>query len=225
MKRIDAVLLRRMAATLSREDRDEMAIPSYLHPNPALRAMAWARVGTLAAMLARCCEAQRARGPLTVLDFGCGTGVLLGECSRHAARVYGVDPVLAAAELLVDAWKLDRVRLLRPEQMDAQIEAGSVQVVVAGEVLEHVEPLEPTLAAFQRVLAPGGTLLASLPTENVLYRLGRRLAGFEGHYHHSNAASIHARVLAAGYRLRTRRALPLPGPFAIYWLLEYQRPD
>lgn len=40
----------------------------------------------------------------------------------------------------------------------------------------------------------------NLPTENALYRLGGRLAGFAGHYHQSNAASIHRQILDAGFR-------------------------
>ena len=46
--RIDADTLREMATLLSTEDRDEMAIPSFLHRNPALRWMAWRRVEVVA---------------------------------------------------------------------------------------------------------------------------------------------------------------------------------
>ena len=45
MKRIPASLLERMSQRLQPEDMTEMAIPSYLHPNPALRWMAWRRLG------------------------------------------------------------------------------------------------------------------------------------------------------------------------------------
>ena len=58
------------------------------------------------------------------------------------------------------------------------IGAGTVDVILAAEVLEHIEPLGPTLESFRRWLKPSGRLLVSLPTENALYRFGRRLAGF-----------------------------------------------
>ncbi len=48
MRRIPDELFSRMADELSPEDRDEMAIPSYLHPNPAMRWMAWRRVEVIA---------------------------------------------------------------------------------------------------------------------------------------------------------------------------------
>lgn len=62
----------------------------------------------------------------------------------------------------------------------------------------------------------------NLPTENALYRLGRRLAGFAGHYHQSNAASIHRQILDAGFRQTRMREIPAPGPLAIYWIADYR---
>jgi len=91
-------------------------------------------------------------------------------------------------------------------------------------VLEHVEPVEDALELFKTWLKRDGALLVSLPTENRLYRLGRRLAGFKGHYHHDNAESIDRAIRRAGFRRRSRSHIPLPGPFAIYWVVEYVRP-
>jgi len=78
-----------MADELSHEDRDEMAIPSYLHRNPALRWMAWRRVIVTAKHLAAAAGSNGHGQQTAIMDFGCGTGVLLEECSRHAGRVYG----------------------------------------------------------------------------------------------------------------------------------------
>jgi len=207
-----------MAEAVSAEDRDEMAIPSYLHANPALRWMAWRRLEVIARFLD---ELSRRQALEICVDFGCGTGVLFEELSRHAARVYGIDIVREPARILVDTWNLEKVSILSPEAAITEIATGSVDTIVAAEVLEHIEPLDDTLRLFKSLLRPTGRLLVSLPTENRLYRLGRRLAGFHGHYHESNAASIHQQILAAGFRqIRTAR-VPMPGPFAIYWVTEY----
>ncbi len=217
MRRVPEELLRRMAGRLGAEDRDEMAIPSYLHGNPAMRWMAWRRIEVVAARIrARLAGRRDAK----VLDFGCGTGVLLEEASRFSRDVYGVDLQLDAARLLVEAWKLDKVTLVPAADAAAQV-PGGLDLIVAAEVLEHVEPLGPTLALFREKLAKDGTLLVSLPTESGLYRLGRKLAGFHGHYHHANAASIHAELERAGFRTLRKETVPLPGPAAIYWVTEY----
>lgn len=221
MKRIPDTMLVRMAQQLSDEDRDEMAIPSYMHRNPVMRWMAWRRVEVVAARLQRLYA--DGRQDRTVLDFGCGTGVLFDQALRGARRLIGVDLVLDSARMLAAEWSLD-VELKTPDQAEEEIEPGSVDIVLAAEVLEHVEPIEEALDSFERWLKKDGTLLVSLPTENRLYRLGRRLAGFKGHYHHDNAESIDRAIREAGFRRRSRSHIPLPGPFAIYWVVEYVRP-
>jgi len=222
MKRITGDLFARMTETVSREDRDEMAIPSYLHRNLAMRWMAWRRVEVVARFFRNIHSNQGdKRGP-TVMDFGCGTGVLFDEVSHFAEKVYGVDIVLDPARLLVDEWELGKVTLLSPEDAKQRIPENSVDTIIAAEVLEHIAPLDDTLAFFRSRLGPDGNLLVSLPTEGLLYRMGRRLAGFRGDYHLHNAASIHRLILDAGFRKVRMKKIPASGPLAIYWVINYR---
>jgi predicted TPR repeat methyltransferase len=209
-----------MAEQLPVDVREEMAIPSYLHRNPALRWMAWRRLEVLTDMLRR--SLARSADPMsTVIDFGCGTGVLLDAICQVTDRVYGVDVRLDAAALLVKEWGLEQVTLLNPERLVEVVPAESVDAIVAAEVLEHIAELPATLATLRSRLKPHGTLLVSLPTENRLYRLGRRLAGFTGHYHRADAASVHRSVCASGFRSIELRRIPAGGALSIYWLAEY----
>lgn len=222
LKRIPSELLQRMANDLPPDQRDEMAIPSYLHPNRAMRWMAWRRVEMLAAYLQGVTAARADGRAGTIVDFGCGAGVLLEECSKVADRVYGVDIVLSAAQLTVTRFNLANVKLLSPEQASESIGTGQVDIILAGEVLEHLDDeLDNTLERFRSWLSPGGRLLVSLPTESRLYRLGRRLAGFDGHYHHHDAAAIHRAILKAGYQQKAMTKIPLGGPLSIYWIIDY----
>ena len=50
---------------------------------------------------------QRDPRQTVIMDFGCGSGVLLGESAHCADRVYGVDLVLRGAEMLVEEWRED----------------------------------------------------------------------------------------------------------------------
>src|SRR5687768_4564310 len=100
MQRVSSDLLQRIAKGLSDEDRAEMAIPSYLHPNPALRWMAWRRLEVVVAALKALAPTQRS-GSLA-LDFGCGSGVLFRDTLARFDRVVGVDLVLTAAKALVN---------------------------------------------------------------------------------------------------------------------------
>jgi len=223
MKRIPRELLLRMAGKVSHEDRDEMAIPSYLYGNPAMRWMAWRRVSVIARLLRATCKDRDADSRRTIMDFGCGTGVLLYEASRYAEQVYAIDIVLDPARLLVDEWQLEKVTLLNPEQAEEHIAENSIDTIIAAEVLEHIDPLDSTLAFFERRMKADGNLLISVPTESLLYRLGRRMAGFHGHYHQSNAAKIHRQIQNAGFKAVRTMKIPLPGPLAIYWVIDYRQ--
>jgi SAM-dependent methyltransferase len=219
MERVSADLLKRIAQGLSEEDRAEMAIPSYLHPNPALRWMAWRRLEVVVSALERLAPGK-GKGSVA-LDFGCGSGVLFRDTLARFDRVVGVDLVLSAAKALVSELGLKDVALHTPAEADSAVAAASVDVLIAAEVLEHVDDLPPTLSQFKTWLKPNGRLLVSLPTENALYRLGRKLAGFSGHYHHSNAASIDEKIQAFGFRRHKLSQIPAPGPLSIYWVMEY----
>ena len=199
-----------------------MAIPSYLHHNPALRWMAWRRLEVVVSALQRLAP-RKAPGSLAVA-FGCGSGILFKDGLARFERVIGVDLVLGAAKKLVSELALKDVELCTPTEADTQIKPGSADVVIAAEVLEHVDDLPPTLTQFKNWLKPNGRLLVSLPTENALYRMGRRLAGFSGHYHHSNAASIDEDMRRFGFRRESRVQIPAPGPLSIYWVMEYSWP-
>jgi len=222
MERVSPELLQRIAKGLSDEDRAEMAIPSYLHSNPALRWMAWRRLEVVVESLQRLTLAKGSGS--VALDFGCGSGVLFRDTLSCFDRVVGVDLVLTAAKALVSELNLQDVSLLTPAEADTAVRHASVDVVIAAEVLEHVDDLPPTLTQFKNWLKPSGRLLVSLPTENTLYRLGRRLAGFSGHYHHSNAASIDETIRAFGFRRHKLSQIPAPGPLSIYWVMEYSWP-
>ena len=220
MRRVPDDLLLDMASSLPDHDRDEMAIPSYLHRNPAMRWMAWRRVEVVAHRLQRW-RAALGRSADRVVDFGCGSGVLLAECRAAATDVVGIDLVLEPARMLIDTWGLRNVSLMTPGEADDRVAPASVDAIIAAEVLEHVDDPEETLTIFERWLRPKGLLLVSLPTENQVYRFGRRLAGFKGHYHHHNAKSID-RIIRNRMRRRHFETIPLPGPASIYWVCEYE---
>lgn len=213
MRKIDQSTLIEMAGNLAAEDRDEMAIPSYTHNNPLLRWMAWKRLAVIAKLIDR----HTPQGGC-VLDYGCGTGVLFETALQKAISVVGVDLVLTAAQLWKERQKLDSVRLLHPQDAFKSIGSQSVDVVVAAEVLEHIDDPTEVLDFFKRVLRPQGKLLVSLPTENALYKFGRKLAGFSGHYHKSNAASVTQHIQSAGWLLDWQKHIPLPQPAAIYFV-------
>jgi ubiquinone/menaquinone biosynthesis C-methylase UbiE len=102
------------------------------------------------------------RGPLKlagrrVLEIGCGTGANTGWLAERSASVVALD---FSAEMLRRAEARVRSETVRFVEHDLRsawpLADGSVEVVIAMLVLEHVESLLPVLAESARVLASGG---------------------------------------------------------------------
>ncbi len=72
----------------------------------------------------------------------------------------------------------------------AEIQESSLDLIVALDVLEHVESLADVLGRLASLMKAGGIMLVSGPTENLLYRIGRKVVGFSGHYHERSIRDV-----------------------------------
>lgn len=195
------------------QDQDEMAIPSYLHPNPLIRWIVWRRQVLIAAL-------GDFRPEMTVLDFGCGAGVLLPTLCASGASVHAIDHFPEIAQRLCARRGLD----VRFHAGLESIQDSRLDVIIAAEVLEHIDTdLDDYLDLFARKLKPDGRLLVSVPVEGIVYKLGRRLAGFgdKGHYHHHAGHAIIDRIRKRGFRQSRLRGIPLNIMPSLYLVGEF----
>ncbi len=101
-----------------------------------------------------------------LLDVACGGGVMAPYVQRLGYRHVGVD--VGSAALAVA-----REHGVVPVQADAArlpFADGAADVVVAGEMLEHVTDLPAVVAELCRVLAPGGTLVVDALADTAVCR-------------------------------------------------------
>ena len=97
-----------------------------------------------------------APGPGAVLvDLACGGGLMAPHTARLGYRHVGVD--IGAAGLRVA--REHGVLAVRGSVLAVPLADGCADVVVAGEILEHVEDDVGVLAECARLLRPGGTLV------------------------------------------------------------------
>lgn len=98
----------------------------------------------------------------TVLDIGCGSGLLSQALVDRGATVIGLDGSSRMLELararLGESVELHHHDLNEPLSW---LPDGSVDLVVASLVLHYLEHWRPVLAELHRVLRPGGRLVAS----------------------------------------------------------------
>lgn len=102
-------------------------------------------------------------GSRTVLDVGCSTGYLARVLRDRGCTVSGVEYDAAAAEVARPL--LDQLVVGDLEHIDlaAAFEGRTFDVVVFGDVLEHLRDPLAALRAVLPVLAPDGSVVASIP--------------------------------------------------------------
>ncbi|WP_369135100.1 methyltransferase domain-containing protein [Modestobacter sp. I12A-02662] len=97
-----------------------------------------------------------APGPGAVLvDLACGGGLMAPHVSRLGYRHVGVDLGLAGLRVARE----HGVVPVRGSVLAVPLADGCADVVLAGEVLEHVDDAEQVIAECARLLRPGGTLV------------------------------------------------------------------
>jgi 2-polyprenyl-3-methyl-5-hydroxy-6-metoxy-1,4-benzoquinol methylase len=126
-----------------------------------------------------------------VLDFGAGTGRL----AAHLASM-GRFKSVTAVDLLPSLHdESSTIQWMEADLNDSVDIAGSMfDVVVAAEVIEHLENPRAVAREWLRLLRPGGTLVMSTPN-NESWRSVMALI-FQGHYASFGSASYPAHITA-----------------------------
>jgi len=164
---------------------DEQGVPSYSHANPLMAWLFWQRLRHAIRYL----EGQNLK---RVLDFGCGAGVLFPYLLPRCEQLFAFDINDQAGRATIKRLGLKGVQLLDPSANLGELQPGSIDMVIALDVLEHVADLREVCRTLANLLSPEGQILFSGPTESVVYRLGRRLAGFKTHFHERNIYEVEA---------------------------------
>jgi len=107
-----------------------------------------------------------------VLDAGCGVGYGAARLAVVARRVVGLDIAGAAIDSARRRYSASSLEFLRGDCRRLPFPDGSFDLVVAFEVIEHLEEWEKLLAESRRVLVSGGELIVSTPNR-LYYRASR----------------------------------------------------
>jgi SAM-dependent methyltransferase len=122
------------------------------------------------ALVERLLDRHLSRRGDAALDVGCGTGSFLPVLARYAEHVVGVDPLAEEGGELV-----------RASAEDLPFDPGSFDVVVALDVLEHVDDFT-ALSEVRRVLRPGGIVVLTVPALPMLWSARDELATHRRRY-------------------------------------------
>jgi SAM-dependent methyltransferase len=134
--------------------------------------------------------------PAAVVEVGCGTGATLGALARAFpdAHVTGVDPVEAVLRVAASSG----CDVVRGRFEELPLASAAVDVLLALDVLEHLDDDAAGLAEAARVLRRGGVLLATVPALPSLWGPHDELNHHRRRY---TRAMLQEGVSAAGLRV------------------------
>ena len=190
------------------ENLDEAAFPAYSNPNPLMNFLFWERISHVMKDVEK-------KGELgSVLDFGCGSGVMLPFLSQKADEVHAIDIDLEPLCRLEE--HISFAENIRFSDTHKSLEKGSLDLIIALDVLEHVDNLDAIFADLVSLLKSGGEIIVSGPTENIFYKVGRFLAGptYSGDYHVRNIYDIQE-IASQRFNVERMAALFFPIPFFV----------
>ena len=139
---------------------------------------------------------EKAR-PETVLDVGCGEGVLTAQWAERLGegRVVGIDLDDPKLQTQWEARRRDNLEFRAAEATSLSFDDNEFELVAAIEVLEHLPAPEAPLAEMARVA--GSWLLVSVPREPLWRALNmargaywRSLGNTPGHLNHWSKRSF-----------------------------------
>ncbi|MEP6754797.1 MAG: class I SAM-dependent methyltransferase [Chthonomonadales bacterium] len=130
------------------------------------------------------------RKDLVILDIGCGTGAMSQKLAKFG-QVVSADFSPLALEF---SRKRGLTDLCAADAMRLPIQSQTFDLIIALDILEHLPDDEAALAEFQRILKPGGRVIATVPAYMSLW---------SGH----DVALMHfRRYTASGFRERYVKA-------------------
>jgi SAM-dependent methyltransferase len=133
-------------------------------------------------------------GPRRVLDVGCGTGAMVLHLERYG-EAQGIDADPSAVEFCRRRG-VRRVQQVTSERLP--FETGSVDLVTALDVLEHVDDDTGMLREIHRVLRPGAMALVSVPAFPLLWGVQDEISHHRRRY---RRRELELRTTKAGFTL------------------------
>jgi SAM-dependent methyltransferase len=137
--------------------------------------------------------------PGVAIDVGAAGGgntrVLQRLGWRAAAIEYGADGAAVCADRAIPVLRSDAVRL--------PLAAASVDLVVAFDVLEHIEDDKAAAAGVYEALRPGGTFLVAVPADPALWSAHDEAVGHVRRYTRQTLTDL---LASAGFELESVRS-------------------
>lgn len=205
-------IFKEILITHEKHQFDEQALPSYTNPNPLMRYLFWERIKIVINSISHLDKLN------TCLDFGCGLGTMVPYLLKKTKSLFVLDLDTSLLKELgkKEGWK-NIAYVTDLDQLKDQ--KGKLDLILALDVLEHVDDLPEVLEKFSQLLSDNGKIIITGPTENFIYKIGRKLANYSGEYHERNIYDIKIEV-EKRFKIISQRTLFRILPFFEIFIVE-----
>lgn len=137
------------------------------HFRPENKAMVSVRLAKLAKLA----------GNEVLIDFGCGTGFVIGLALPYFQKVIGVD-ITPAMMSKVDV-SSGKVELIETNTESVPLANNTANVITANSFLHHLWDIRPTVAEASRLLKDGGVFYSEEDPNAYFWAALKRIGGFD----------------------------------------------
>ncbi|MEX2235019.1 MAG: class I SAM-dependent methyltransferase [Cyclobacteriaceae bacterium] len=142
--------------------------------------------------------------PVSILDYGCGTGAFLEECKKHKMIISGVEPSTTARTQAKEITETEIASHINELNTD-------FDVITLWHVLEHISDLNETISRLKSHMNKNGTMFIAVPNLQSLdaNRYGEYWAGYDvpRHLWHFSRATM--RMLLSHHNLKLINVVPM----------------
>jgi len=113
---------------------------------------------------------EKARGYLkaddTVLDFGCGTGLICNEIAENVGLIQAIDistKMIDICKFKASERNIKNIDFERTTLFDKKFKAGSFDAIIAFNLFHLLEEPQKYFQRINQILKPGGLIISSTP--------------------------------------------------------------
>ena len=187
----------------------------YYEGNPLMTYVFWMRIKWIYFRLKKYCYKKN-----TCLDFGGGGGIFLPTLSSFFSNVVCLDLEVTESIKISEFFNLKNVKLIEGDILKEKLPELEFDAIIAADVLEHFKNAEPAITKLYKWLKNDGILITSLPTENWLYTLLRKLFRVEKPFDHFHTGyEVEKMLINYGFKRIHTSSVPLYLSFLPLYLI------
>ena len=160
------------------------------------------------------------------LDFGGGSGVMAPTLATRFLQTTLIDLNTDEAKKVLNYYCIQNIEIITGDINSIDMKGKTFRNIVAADVLEHFQDLSVPVKVLHQCLGDGGLLFTSLPTENWLYVLLRKIFRQKkpiDHYH--SGYEVEQYLKSHGFSRKAGISVPLYFPIFPLFLLSVWRKE